>query len=1066
MQETAGIFILPWMWQERIHATQLQYVSFGIGKHERGESSVEGRESPQSSHSLADAIELSNLTTIIINPGRDNRPHAVIGVLGKELTALLDSGANCSLLGGKNVNIVEELGLRKGTVVGGIKTADGTRHAITNFVRLPIAYNHRNETLPLLLAPSIPDCVILGMDFWDKFGIKPICCMLQTTTVNETLEEEPMKILTPEQKQQLDEVIELFPKAEEGKLGRTDLYTHRIDVGNAAPKKQRYYTMSKYVLDEVNREVDRMLALDVIEEAMFSPWNNPLVAVKKKTGKYRVCLDARHLNSISVNEGYPIPQIAAILNNLSGCSYISSIDLKDAFWQLPLDISSRPLTAFTIPQRGHFQFKVVPFGLCTASQALARLMNHLFVDLEPQVFCYLDDIIICSRTFEEHMSLLAEVAKRLKQAKLTISSEKSKFCRAEMKYLGYVLNEHGWNVDPEKIECIVKFPAPTTRKDVQRCLGVCNWYRRFIADFSMIAAPLTELTKTKVKFRWSVKAEEAFLKLKSALVSAPVLTMPDYSKPFSVACDASDVAIGAVLSQDIGGEEHPISFFSQKLSASERKYSVTERECLAVIRAIEKFRGYVEGTKFVVFCDHAALSYLKTMKNPTSLMSRWLLRLNSFDFEIKYRKGAFNTVPDALSRILATTVFSSNNSENSWYQKIVDRVKENGDSFPDFRLINDELYKNCTCKNDIGVTVHKWKKVVPLEERIVCIKKFHDADSAAHLGFHKTWQKLQTHFYWPKMAQDVAQYVRNCSACKASKALSSTMMPNLGGPKPARIPWELISIDFVGPFTRSRKGNTVLLVVVDWVTKYVLTYPMRSANAVEMVRFLEEEVFLKFSRPRIVLSDNGKQFISAVFKSLLARHNIEHMRTAYYCPMVNNAERVNRVLITCVRALLDEDHRAWDGQLPAITAAINSAKHDATGVSPHVANFGRELILHTDLYTQQDLNTPKDPNVAQDVRLSTIRRIQEFVAQQIRANHAKTKQRYNLRTRAVSFQIGDVVWRRNFTLSSKADHINRKLDPKFIPAIVREIRGSNLYTLEDVATGKRGQYHAKDIKAN
>ncbi|XP_062714144.1 uncharacterized protein LOC134290929 [Aedes albopictus] len=190
------------------------------------------------------------------------------------------------------------------------------------------------------------------------------------------------------------------------------------------------------------------------------------------------------------------------------------------------------------------------------------------------------------------------------------------------------------------------------------------------------------------------------------------------------------------------------------------------------------------------------------------------------------------------------------------------------------------------------------------------------------------------------------------------------------------------------------------------------------------------------------------------------------MRTAFYCPMVNNCERVNRVLITCVRALLNEDHRAWDEQLPAIVAAINSAKHDSTGVSPHVANFGRELILHTDLYTQQNLNTPDDPNVAQDIRLSTIRRIQEFVVQQIRLNHERTKQRYDLRTRAVSFQIGDVVWRRSFTLSSKVDHVNRKLDPKFIPAIVREIRGSNLYTLEDIVTGKRGQYHAKDIKAN
>ncbi|XP_038119795.1 uncharacterized protein LOC119769957 [Culex quinquefasciatus] len=231
-----------------------------------------------------------------------------------------------------------------------------------------------------------------------------------------------------------------------------------------------------------------------------------------------------------------------------------------------------------------------------------------------------------------------------------------------------------------------------------------------------------------------------------------------------------------------------------------------------------------------------------------------------------------------------------------------------------------------------------------------------------------------------------------------------------------------------------------------------------------MVEFLEREVFLKFSRPRIILSDNGKQFTSLVFQALLAKHKIIHMKTAFYCPMVNNAERVNRVLVTCIRALLDEDHISWDENLQAIVAAINSAKHEVTGVSPHYANFGRDLLLHTDLYTQQDLNTADDPKVAQDMRLSAIRRIQEFINKRIKKNHEKKQQKYNLRTRTVAFKVGDLVWRRTFNLSSKADKFNQKLSPKFVPAVVREVLGTNLYTLEDVTSGKRGRYHAKDIK--
>ena len=255
-----------------------------------------------------------------------------------------------------------------------------------------------------------------------------------------------------------------------------------------------------------------------------------------------------------------------------------------------------------------------------------------------------------------------------------------------------------------------------------------------------------------------------------------------------------------------------------------------------------------------------------------------------------------------------------------------------------------------------------------------------------------------------------------------------------------------------------------MFVVVDWVTKYVIVHPMRSADSVNMVRFLEEEVFLKFSRARIILSDNGKQFDSVAFRSLLSRHNITHMRTAFYCPQVNNAEQTNRVLSTCVRALIDEDHRCWDKNLPAITAAINSAKHEVTGVSPHCANFGRELVLHTDLYTQQHLNTTDDPKIAQDLRLSGIKRIHEFIAERIKKGHEASKQRYNLRARQKQFKVSDVVWRRTFELSSKVDRINQKLKPKFVPAIVRSILGANLYELEDVWTGKRGRFHGKDIK--
>lgn len=441
-------------------------------------------------------------------------------------------------------------------------------------------------------------------------------------------------------------------------------------------------------------------------------------------------------------------------------------------------------------------------------------------------------------------------------------------------------------------------------------------------------------------------------------------------------------------------------------------------------------------------------------------------RLNAFDFEIRYRKGSINVVPDALSRTVATTVFSVDMVTDPWYKQLVERIKHEGDQFPDFRIANDTLFKNCRCKDETGAVLHKWKQVVPKEERTRLISRYHDEPAAAHLGFYKTFHKVQAHYYWPRMQQDVSEYVKSCATCKACKAPGKRMMPQMGNPKPARVPWEMISVDFVGPLTRSKRGNTVLLVVVDWVSKYVIAHPMRTADSQKMVEFLESEVCLKYSRPRLILSDNGKQFESLLFKSWLSRHKIAHMKTAYYCPQVNNAERVNRVIVTCIRSLLDGDHRKWDENLSAITAAINSAKHEATGVSPHEVNFGKNLLIHTDLYKHQELNTPEDPKVAQELRLSTIHRIQQLIIQRIKNSHERTKRRYNLRTRSVLFKPGELVWRRSFVLSSNAEQINSKLEPKFVPATVKEILGTNLYVLEDIMSGKKGRYHAKDIKAD
>lgn len=297
-------------------------------------------------------------------------------------------------------------------------------------------------------------------------------------------------------------------------------------------------------------------------------------------------------------------------------------------------------------------YKRMAFGLCNSGATLCRLIDDVIgCDLEPNVFVYLDDIIISTETLDEHFKILKILGERISKAGLTISVEKSRFCTKELNYLGYVVTKEGIRPDNKKIEAILNYPQPKNVRDVRRLLGMAGWYRRFIKNFAIITAPLSDLLKkSKTKFNWGNKAENSFKNLKILLTSEPILANPNYDLPFIIQCDASDFGVGAVLVQGVGDVEKIVAYMSQKLSAAQRKYQTTERECLAVLMAIDKFRPYIEGTNFTVVTDHASLLWLQNLKDPAGRVGRWALRLQSYDFKLVHRKGKFMVVPDALSR--------------------------------------------------------------------------------------------------------------------------------------------------------------------------------------------------------------------------------------------------------------------------------------------------------------------------------------------------------------------------------------------------------------------------------
>ena len=330
-----------------------------------------------------------------------------------------------------------------------------------------------------------------------------------------------------------------------------------------------------------------------------------------------------------IKDVHPIPQIDSILSKLRNAKYITKLDLSQAFHQIVITEEHRNFTAFGVPGQGTFRYKRLPFGLCNGPASLQRIMDSLLgPEMEPNVFKYLDDIIIVTDTFDKHLEWLDRVLNVLKKANLTINPDKSEFCCSEVKYLGFVVNRFGLQTDPDKIAPITEYPAPRNPREVRKFVGMTSWYRSFIPNFASRVAPFNKLVRQNQDWVWGPEQQAAFCDIKRCLVEAPTLARPNFEQPFFVHTDASTTGLGAVLIQkDENGVERSIAYASRGLYGAEANYTVSELECLAVIWSIEKFRGYLEGRHFTVVTDHSCLLWLRTIKNPTGRLARWAMKL-------------------------------------------------------------------------------------------------------------------------------------------------------------------------------------------------------------------------------------------------------------------------------------------------------------------------------------------------------------------------------------------------------------------------------------------------------
>jgi hypothetical protein len=665
--------------------------------------------------------------------------------------------------------------------------------------------------------------------------------------------------LSNDQKKQLQQLVNKYSDVFSNKPGKTSKLKHQIHIKegtrpiNAAP--YRCAPNRRKIIDD---NIDEMCKEQFIVPSN-SPWASPVVLAPKKDGSLRFCIDYRKLNGVTVRDAYPIPRIDDTLDALEGAKFISTLDLKSGYWQVEMDPKSQAMTAF-ISHRGLFEFKVMPYGLMNAPATFQRLMDIVLAGLKWQCcLVYIDDVIIYSRTFNQHINDLTGVFEALRNANLTLKASKCHFCRNEIKYLGHIITKDGVKPDPELVSAVKEFAQPRRMKDIQAFLGLTGYYRRFIQNYAKIAEPLLKQIRnnkhernTNYHIIWNDECEKAFDTLKQKLISSPIMNTPNFQHPFILELDACAYGLGAILAQEYDGNKFVIAYASRTLSSAERNYSATEREALAIVWATKHFRPYIEGMEIFIRTDCQALQWLKESKDVTGRLARWAMHLAAFQIkEIKYRPGAVNTNSDPLSRYPQPESVQDNQDEineidtiiNIWENtNMLDEIREEQQKDEKLKLIinnlmtsltpafsskrspyvlvNGLLYKirNSIKNQDHRIISNKHLLVIPKSMQHKLIAWAHDHPMAGHAGRVKTIHRLSSRVFWVALRKDVYKYVQECTLCQQFKYNNQPLA------MPMKLhmvtePWHTIGIDIMGPFPITQRQKQFLLVTVDYFTR-------------------------------------------------------------------------------------------------------------------------------------------------------------------------------------------------------------------------------------------------------
>nr|XP_041631999.1 uncharacterized protein LOC121502446 [Drosophila kikkawai] len=802
------------------------------------------------------------------------RIRATIHMEGQRFTATLDTGATHSFISEGLAQMLDN-GRNTRDIRTQVKLADGTCRELTRALAANIYLgSERTPTILLVMSDALDD-ILLGMDFLSSPATEnqppswrqalpvadataaqrnpfrtstkrvrfqdhveetpepsPPLCGTVNSVSHPTEDQVSFQTEEPETQDYPEPWVKEFLDQELAKFdtlsGVSHIAEHRIFMRTDRPLKQRYFPRNPAMRAVIDKQINELLRDGRIEPSK-SPHSAPIVIAAKKNGEVRMCVDYRQLNENSVPDAYPLPRIHQILSD-------SGTRNSSRRWTSKMGIGKSQWlrTAGRIVSLESHAFRTSLRSRHVSTRLETRSSVRIWNPMRLHIW-------MTSLSSVPHWRSMSPILEKFSDASrcanLRLNIGKCHFFQRRIVYLGHVISEAGIHTDPDKVAAIRGLAPPTNLKELRRCLGIASWYRRFV--------------------------------------------------PHS----HNDYGIGAVLTQTIDGNERVIAYASRRLNTAERNYSVTEKECLAIVWTIRKMRCYIEGYRFEVLTDHHSLKWLNSIDNPTGRIARWALELQQYQYDVHYRKGAQNLVADALSRqplpIVQQAEVQGINCK--CITRMLQRIRAEPAKFPDYREENGQLYRRLGLRPE-EEEYTPWKLCVGSDYRQRVLEECHDHPTAGHLGVRKTSTRVAQRYYWPGLFREVARYVRRCPTCQRYK-VSQEKPAGQMFTRQVEEPFHILCADFVGPLPRSKQGNKMLLVFLDAFSKWVELVPLRKATATHLERAFRERILSRFGVPRTFVCDNGTQFTGRSFQKFCQSLGMELQHTAPYTPRQNPTER-------------------------------------------------------------------------------------------------------------------------------------------------------------------------------